>query len=354
MRRPCSSKILTSSSSLRQKTRKRPRAPDRRCRTTPWPGFPFLTKLRTAFPTPIPALTLSCPARARPSPRERKGRKRSDSKLRRRCPNTSVAGAAGRTPASAHRPRTGLSQRSRRPIGDLQSRHALEFPHIRRHQRRAAPARLRSDEDVVRADRLSPSLENGRELRRPRSRPRDRMRSPQRRPSRKASSAALAGCARGGRYWRQPNCNSNRTTADESQARVGELAPLRNDRRTSGRRPFRRAITTFVSRQITVDGQSNDASSSISSRIVFADFGKTPADQGVDPRPERFSVERRLLDRLQDHLVADLAHPRFLAGQAELLRQAHRLAAAVHEDFRRGRHFVHAPLPADEAPALRE
>ena len=44
-------------------------------------------------------------------------------------------------------------------------------------------------------------------------------------------------------------------------------------------------------------------------------------------------VKRRRLDRLKDHLVADLADPHFGALEAKIPGQLHGLGAAVHEQF---------------------
>src|SRR5207249_4244208 len=49
-------------------------------------------------------------------------------------------------------------------------------------------------------------------------------------------------------------------------------------------------------------------------------------------RSDRLTIAPAL-DRLQQHGAPDPAHAHLLAGQAELLRQPHRLTAAVHEEF---------------------
>src|SRR5258708_37454750 len=61
----------------------------------------------------------------------------------------------------------------------------------------------------------------------------------------------------------------------------------------------------------------------------------------VKPCAELLEIDGRLFQRLQHHLVADLADAHFGALEAKPLGQAHRLAAAVHEQFGGGCHFLH-------------
>jgi hypothetical protein len=57
--------------------------------------------------------------------------------------------------------------------------------------------------------------------------------------------------------------------------------------------------------------------------------GQEPIDLGED----RGDVRRAACDRLQDHAMADPAHPHLLSRQSELLGKPHRLAAAVGEQL---------------------
>ncbi|VFU16434.1 protein of unknown function (plasmid) [Methylocella tundrae] len=79
-------------------------------------------------------------------------------------------------------------------------------------------------------------------------------------------------------------------------------------------------------------------------RLFRASLGeKIFGAQRTKLRPPRLHVEGRLLRRLQNDLVAEPADAHFRAFEPELLRQAHGLAAAMHEEFCDG---FFARLPA--------